>query len=485
MSNQYLAKPGQYTYTPVLGFSSIHGLKNLNNPTKENICGQRATWWDDHSILDPNHQYVFINPTTTGTQFSNEGTEVRDRITQDTDAYIMCDSGGFQVMTNEDAYVADHADETDWRNAQIHPETLAEFQVANSDAGIVFDFPPYPPDAKGGRYYGEDSWQDWKDDVFREWLSISEDNTERMFDVWDDMGIDSEHPFERIGVVQGQPAKEGRVDSLLREWHQGAESVGEYDAWALSPKPASSAGQVALHLGHAANSLQDVDHIHVLMVGGALNKILCSYYALKTGQWVTSDSSNHTIGARYRRYAVPRTGSYTRSLTMTEREVEDREEAVQEATRFDMMPCRCSVCSTIEEEHGIEFFTEENEEQDATIAYKAMVLHNIHVDLERERYFQALLRAHYGDGLLTEPTITNSGVKSGGNEFWRSLNSQIRESKVVDLYHGMRFIEECVENGMEEADSKYKIKPAPDVQDGTIERQHSADNSALDVPIHK
>lgn len=478
-------RPGGYAFLPVFGFNEGHvavrrftqrydmdmedwweedgteGKMFDDDDVEEEpmyLDGKELSWWEDESIM-PKHPFMLINPVGFTTADADRR-DFRDLFRlQKGEQFVFSDSGGYQLMSmGDEAEIVDSVAEHEFQDLSVYPERLVEWQVTNADAGATIDFPPYNisgdanfPDAAS---YGEDWLEFWQ--MRKE---KSRDMVNRMASYLDELrdhGYEGARDYIFSPVIHGKPNPGGKLHGLVEEWHKSmaaaAMNAGLHHqprGWVLKPEPSHSFGQIALHLGYAAEALQDADYIHVLMVGGLLQKTLLMYYASRTDQFVTSDASSYAAGGKRRQFDLPKTAR-RRSVIITNRTDEEREDSTLDASRLDRYPCRCPVCSTVERERGYEWVTTgTGSARNATLN-----LHNLHQALSIERTLDALIRE--------EEFSVETGGQPTGDEFWRFVSTITSDVKVQYLYDAMDYVRLCLEEGQEEAQREYSI----DWQDG-------------------
>lgn len=502
-SVQDAMRPGEYGFLPVFGFNEAnvsakkyvekHGLDvgrvDIDSPTE--IAGKELSWWDDDSII-PKHPMVLVNPLG----FSYVDHDVYDfRETfrfRKGEHFIFSDSGGYQLMSMEDAEIVDSREEHNFDRYKVYPERLVEWQVANADAGATIDFPPY-------NISGDAAFPDSIEHT-QEWVGFFDSRRDRSADMTmrmashlreiRDQGDDQADDFIFTPVLHGKPNPEGETELYLRQWHESMENAAntggiEPRGWVLKPEPAANFGQVAFHLGYAAEYLDDAQYLHVLMVGGLLQKTLIQYYAMNSDQFVTSDASSYAAGGKRRQFDLPKTAT-RRSVILSDRSdeehddriyfsgigearqrgydesdltiIEDKEEQEkhdakyyadiprQSISRLDRYPCRCPACSLVERKKGIEFITEGS----GSARSVTLNMHNLHQALSVERTFDALMRED-------DVQIVETDGEPKGNDFWRYVRSMGKEARIRDLYKAMDFIRVAQSHGFEEANSRYRI----------------------------
>lgn len=494
---------GEYRYCPVFAFSEAHvlsrhyveqeGLDAVDSLPNEmpdvptTIAGKRMSWWNDDSLV-PKHPFFLINPLDFKVVDVDEVDmrEVYDY--QRGDQFVFADSGGYQIMSRPEAGVV-NAEEHNSDEAKIHPETLVDWQIRNADAGASLDLPPYEITGDNAELDYIEYTEEWHE-LFQQRKEESAEMAGRMAGQVakrrEDWGEIAEQ-YIYSPVIQGKFSP--KVDAeLVREWHESVREASEKQGvtprgWTLSPKPSQSMGQLAGFLGYAADELDDAIFVHALMVGGKVRKALLMFYAMLTNTFVTSDSSSHTIGDRYRKMYTPNTalgrqifvpsqtgrtntvyfermdeaeeqgipvGELSTLETQDERQEHDARyvaEVDADEISLDRFPCNCTVCSTIDEEYGIDFITEGNQSPHGV----AINLHNLMEMMKVEQTVYALLRKE-------EKPIVETDGRPGKSEFWRYMRSIVTENRLEDLYRAMDFIRLSRADGLDEAFSKYTIK---------------------------
>lgn len=492
---------GRYAFLPVFGFSISHTV--LRRYMQENeinhrltdeaidepneVDGKELSWWKEDSIT-PKHQFFLINPFNVRSVDSTENSLREIYGYHRGDHFVFADSGGYQVMSLDDTEIVEES-KHDPQKAQIHPESLVDWQIRNADAGASLDMPPYDitTDASGLDRVGySDEWLE----LFEQRKNESAELAGRMarrLNRRREEGNELAENYLYSPVIQGK--SHPKVDGeLIEEWHEAVLSACEAEGvtpkgWTLSPKPAVNIGQLAAMLGHAADKLQDAEYIHALMVGGKFRKALLIYYAMLTDQFVTSDSSSHGIGSQYRKMWLPDTairrtifipnegrseqtvyfdnlheahqkGYEVKDLEAIDSKEEQREYGGRykstidtgEVNPLERLPCRCQVCETVERTHGMEYITENGGSSYTAI----MDLHNLVQMLQIDRVMDTLI--HNCDmGIET-------GGNPEGNQFWRYMDSFSSENRVDDLFSAMDFVRVAYTRGIEEAYSRYTIK---------------------------
>jgi hypothetical protein len=464
-----MLRHGEYAFLPVFGFneSNVAARKyaikygfeedgsviNVRDDEPLEIGGKELTWWEDNSIM-PKHPFMLVNPLG----FASVDPDVHNfrkvfRVAKG-EHFVFSDSGGYQLMsmTGEDgkteARIVESRDEHSFTDYNVYPERLLEWQVANADAGATIDYPPYNLSGSGSfpdkAEWGPE-WLDFYDMRRDKSAGMTERMSTRLREMRDE-GNDQAEDYIFMPVIHGKPDP-NIPHRLIEKWHRSMDAASEVDpnGWVLKPEPASNFGQIALHLGYANQHLQDADYIHVLMVGGLLQKTLLMYYAKKSDHFVTSDASSYAAGGKRRQFDLPKTAT-RRSVIISSRD-DDEDNAAANPNRLDRYPCRCAVCSTVEQELGFEFVTDGS----GSARSVSLNLHNLQQTLNVERTLDALLRED-------EVTLVETGGEPTGSEFWRYVKTLSSEKPVYDLYRAMDYVRLAVDEGLSVANDTYRIK---------------------------
>lgn len=465
-------RSGEYRFLPVFGFnesniaarkySQQNGFGDEDTIINQNdepltIGGKELTWWEDESIM-PKHPFMLVNPLG----FASVDPDVHNfrdvfRCSKG-DQFVFSDSGGYQLMSmtgengKTEAKIVETRDEHDFKDYRVYPERLMEWQTKNADAGATIDFPPYNISGDSSFPDAVQHTPEWKE-FYQMRRDKSADMTYRMATRLSELKEDGDEDAQDYifaPVIHGKPNPEGYTHEYIAEWHEAmrekAELAGiEPRGWVMKPEPAKNYGQVALHLAYAQEYLQDAEFIHVLMVGGLLQKTLLMYYAMNSDHFVTSDSSSYAAGGKRRQFKLPKTAT-RRSVIISSRD-DDDDKAAMNPTRLDRYPCRCMVCSTVEQDLGYEFVTEGS----GSARSVSLNLHNLQQELNVERTLDALLREE-------DTTIVETGGEPTGSEFWRYIKTMAQDKSVKDLYRAMDYVRISQEEGLDAANDTYRVR---------------------------
>lgn len=457
---------GEYRFTPVLGkgggpaLIASHGDNFPTTLGEPSFIGKRRklyepvpigesqdeyvtigdkqmTWWEENSII-PCYPYVFINPVNEQTVDPDEYS-FRRSFRFDDDTFVICDSGGYQIMTGS-GDMAPTREDHEFSSGSVHPLELVEWQVRNADAGIVLDFPPY------GEEVGRDQYHKWRSVVYEPYMDQSVQNAKVMSERLAQMrrdGDDKAQEFNLLGVIQGDRCtEEASPWHLVEEYHSAMEqALPAVDGWALSAKPSGDLLDHATHLTYAATELQEYEHIHVLQVSGSKHRAVLDYFARLTGFFVTSDASSHLRGVRYGKMEVP-------SAVGTDLDVGTKSDF-----DFGQYPCSCPVCRAAREKVGDDYLTADSE-----LSGHLLNLHNLYQALQFHSTSSALLEACMEDDstdLLGDLSVADESIDiKNSNRFWQWLSRRYSDNTVAKIWQAMAAIREAVDNGRDSVVAK-------------------------------
>lgn len=468
-STDHLMVDGEYRYMPVFGFNINHVCTvpyrdaDADDYEFDSIWVGDAllSWWEENAIT-PRHQYVLVNPIDAVKNTNHVSNDVPFREIfrfAKGEQLVISDSGGFQIVSRDNAGRVDDRKDHVWTQERLHPLEVLDWQVENADAGTILDHPPYVTEGESSIFNAEDEDQDeWLDELFEPFLEKTAENAEAACKYLEELREEGDRraeDFKLLGVIQGHTYDKPDAPcwEMLRRWHEKVDKAGEYDGWALSPTPCTSLGQIAMHLAFAHNNC-DEKWLHVLQVGSSVNIALIQFYAMLSDKFVTSDASSHNRGSKYRQFVLP--PGYGRSLQITDRE-----------DRFERHPCNCQVCKTVEETYGFEYIGDDaDSKRNATIN-----LHNLTMQLQSQRILDSLMRAE-GEDVIAGLKATSTGdIERFISPFWKQLKDVTTKSKIRDLYAAMLYLFCSVKNGMKDKHTIYIKRPEyRDVDEGEDER---------------
>ena len=470
-STDHLVRSGEYDYLPVFGFNINHvctvPYRDADADDYEFdsifIGDKLLSWWERDSIT-PFHPYLLLNPidSVKNTNHTADDVPYREIFRLPKGRQLaFCDSGGFQMVSRDEAGRVDDEEDHYWQDALLHPETVLDWQINNADAGPILDHPPYVTEGESSIFSVDGDVTGWIDDPFYSYLQKTAENAQTMSDHLDSRREEGDmraEDYKMFGVIQGHtydpdsisfdPLPDcleeddyGKNESrphwyMLERWHKEIKKArDDWRGWALSPTPCTSPGQIALHLAYAHNNCQEAEWFHVLQVGSAINISLIQFYSMiADDKFVTSDASSHNRGSKYRQFMLP--PGFGSSVKITDRE-----------DKFERHPCNCKVCETVENEHGFEYIGDgADSKRNAT-----MNLHNLAMQLNSQRIQNSLMRAKRDD-ILAGLKLNRSGdeILKAKTDFWKQMMDATTKSKIKQIYRAMLYLYASMENGMQE-----------------------------------
>lgn len=434
-------RDGECVFTPALSVT----MSNFFAKDYSDIeCGDyRLTWWEDDSIV-PKHPFMLINPVAWAMGDVGVEWDVTDKLQVDPseDTYVFVDSGGFQVKSFDEAMMTSSRDMHDFSKLRIHPEKLLEWQVTNGTAGAILDIPPYVADKSETviEKVEADSYDEWYDAAFKPSLEESKEIARTMSEHRKEIGADE---YSLFGVVHGFPKRNTSMphDSILK-WYEGIQDAGDFDGIAFGVK-SSNVGKTALTLSFAANHLEE-RHLHMLGSSSLLHRVLVDFFLELNPEFsVTMDSTGFTVGGKYRQMINP-------LMPGSEFICSNRDTEIQ-PLQTDFYPCRCVVCSRVEEAQGRPNYYLSG---DSTEVSTAMNMHNLQIMLQQHQTLSAF--AHTHGKQLVEDYSRDEGVLNG-NQFWKIFSKIFSKENVDQIYECMKFIKIATEHDLQKATERFDV----------------------------
>jgi hypothetical protein len=175
-------------------------------------------WMHPIHYLDPSTPEIYYGKVLLS-YFHWQGFEVKWKGQGQT---IFGDSGGYSVVTG---------------GAQIDPEEVIRWQLANCTRGVMLDIPPYRPSSSIQFTGSAAEW--WAESMQRTRL-----NVERAFRIYSDAQIAAEMAQQDLGFgwwgcIQGESRDQ------MQEWYEMVSAIYPFngwaadEGWALAPKPST------------------------------------------------------------------------------------------------------------------------------------------------------------------------------------------------------------------------------------------------------
>lgn len=441
-----VASSNDISYIPVASSKMARLQTRLDEDIGKTVNGKRLGWWYPDSLMGQ-YPWLLINPLTMSDSIQRDSTAREHMEAHHGEVFVMGDSGGYQIANANGLEVTYDLAQHDGKN-YIHPQRIAEWQIANADVGTMLETPPYSYSASEGKFT-EHTWEDWYEQTFVPSLENSKDNTEIMADRVEELGHEA---YDFMAIMHGIPRQDGRgpVDQAHQEWFDAIDPLYDWDCWALALGSADNPGLLAFGLGWFADNV-DVNVFHALGQGSAWARILCKLYAQETDTFVTHDGTSFKMGSLYSQINLPST--YLDTVRMSERDDED-EGIDHDTLPPKRLPTGGIVARQVEQSIGTE---ELFENRPATERSVVMDLCNLNHLLRRFSFIDAYLES-YGTDIMNHVTIDEgTGEIESKSPFWNMLASWFSESRVLEIYYAMEFLIKSIEDGFDEAAEEYTV----------------------------
>jgi len=442
-----VASTNDVSYIPVASSKMARLQTRLNEDIGKTVNGKRLGWWYPDSLMGQ-HPFLLINPLTMSPSIQRETTAREHMEAHRGEVFVMGDSGGYQISNANGLEVTYDLNEHDGKNF-IHPQRIAEWQIANADVGTMLETPPYSYSKAEGKF-SEHTWQDWYEQTFVPSLENSRKNTEIMSDRVDEIGHEG---YDFMAIMHGIPRQDGNgpIDQAHQEWYDAIEPIRDWDSWALALGSADNPGLLTFGLGWFAENVE-CDVFHALGQGNAWARILCKLYAQETDTFVTHDGTGFKMGSFYSQMHLPST--YLDTVRMTERDEDDGGGVDHDTLAPHRMPCGCIVCRQVDQSVGTESLFADRPATERSIV---MDLHNLNHLVRRFRFIDAYLE-DYGTDIMDHVKIDEgTGEIESKSPFWNLLAEWFSESRVLEIYYAMDFLITSIFDGFDEAADKYTI----------------------------
>jgi len=360
-------------YVPAISTSS-HLLQEINN--------FKTNWWKPYGFF--HHPYLLMSAYY---GLKNEK-DFRKKIGFPDDGILVGDSGGFQNVSLK---------------ANLSPIEVLKWEENNCDIGIILDIPPY--NLVGLAAFG-------KMKEFNKSLQQTYENAKKMYE-------EKSTKMKLYGVIQGQTYKQ------KIEWMKKMMEIGDFDGYALSPKPSDSLFEIASHLLIALEN--GIKNMHILQVSGIQERMILNYFFKEIDDgFITYDSATYMRWAA--EFRIKKYGFFVNKMIRINEKLD---------LPFDF--CDCSVCSNI---------TIEDQKVKGARANSLMALHNLNMVLQESKVMDLLAR-NYGkdnrEGFLNALSplakqvckfidlSLKEGCKKAHNVFDRKMIKDRESSKQTNL----------------------------------------------------
>ncbi|QDP57872.1 MAG: hypothetical protein Unbinned1693contig1002_16 [Prokaryotic dsDNA virus sp.] len=310
------------------------------------------------------------------------------------DCYIFGDSGGFQNVTLQ---------------ANLDPLEILKWQENNCSAGLILDQPPFER-IEGSAQFGKCSMK-----TFNKSLNKTIENAKLA------LKNRSNPKFKLFGVIQGDDQK--RREKWFNAMRDVEKECGEFDGWALSPKPSIDIKEIAQHMILLHNNKIDKP-MHVLQVTGFETMAIVAYLSTKFKSYVTVDSSSFSIGRRYGSYCCPH--DFKKLYDLGKRK----------QNTLKSLPCMCPVCSTLKWQDIVG----EYEEGIKSVPGHLISMHNMYQTIKYAKFlnsikndkniFLAFCKQEFGQKFINVVNYIDCSIKEGHAKGLR--NHIIQSMNILD-----------------------------------------------------
>lgn len=267
-----------FRYLPVLG---------------ERFISKNVYWWRKDNEHYSTNQFL-VSPTVTGLRTT------RKTLFPDGDdtAFILADSGGFQILT---------------RNLKFSQLDILRWQEEIADVGIMLDYPCYVPGLSERQL----------DDLYEKSLERTKDNAVIL--------SNTSTSIKLYGAVHGRD-----FPTQLR-WFRELDDVYQFDGYAITISQTSPLPQMDKIITSALMAKEIGRPCHFLGGGHVKALFMFARLAHLLKQDISCDTSSYVVGARFGIYFMPTfLGGNQQSIFMAE--------DIEKRNVLESLPCRCSAC---------------------------------------------------------------------------------------------------------------------------------------------
>lgn len=303
---------------------------------KDNINGYALDWWQPSALykIDAGLISAWYLYMRCGDYF----TKFREQIKFPSDKLFIIDSGGFEILQSQNT--TDKAQLNVLHN--LDQLKVLRIQEANADIGFILDRPPFITKINQD---GTKEFLIHDQKFFDSAKEFTANNTK--------IALENRSPTSKLllyGVLQGKEY------SHLQDWYNSMKMY-PVDGWALAPKPLGDYYNLALYLFFIIENNITVP-LHFLGSTN-FNCIALIIYLLRKDKnnipyyssLLTSDSTSHDTGAKYRKYNLPGSNfQITVGRIENETDIDLLGNTIITAAKnsqtipLDFLPCDCPIC---------------------------------------------------------------------------------------------------------------------------------------------
>ncbi len=296
---------------------------------KDYLNGHDLNWWTSNALYQVDAAllscwYLYMRCGEYHTQF-------RKQIQFPDDKLFILDSGGYEVLTQMNT--------KDKKQLEVLHNLdqlkVLKIQEANADIGFVLDRPPFIT------RISEDGSKEFlihNDEFFDSAMKFTARNTEIAL-----KNRSSDSKLKVYGVLQS------REYNNLQKWYDSMKH-NKVDGWALAPKPLGEYNNLMMYIGFVTDQHINLP-LHFLGSTSFPCLALMIYFSQYYPHLITSDSTSHEVGAKYRRYNLL-VNNYQITVgqdkDVTEQDILGNtiitSHKNSQTIPLDFLPCDCPIC---------------------------------------------------------------------------------------------------------------------------------------------
>jgi len=252
--------------------------------------GKPLTFWQPESLV---HYPYMLMSAWYGLKVGL-GSEWRD--SRDTkDVFVLGDSGGFQAVTQGEKLDSE----------KFNARKVIDWQNENVNVGLILDVPPFKAQIREQKGIAKES-------------NLAVDNRTKAqiaaFGIEADFELCMNKTAENAKIMRNRQEKcllygviQGTTQSKMEAWHKAVSKAGDFEGWALAPKPNDDYDLIYLMMKYAYNKLQTP--LHFLQLGGPRASVMIERFSKVYDHNMTYDNSTpFKLGGVFRIFQTARDG---------------------------------------------------------------------------------------------------------------------------------------------------------------------------------
>ncbi len=322
----------KFIYTPAISEQSLNVLLASNKVMfreKDYLNGHDLNWWTKNSLFQVDSgllsaYYIYMRCGDYHTKF-------REQIQFPTDKLFILDSGGYELLTHQSTTDKKHLETI----KNLDQLKVLKIQEANANIGFILDRPPFITRINADK---TKEFLIHSDEFFTSAMKFTASNTA--------IALANRSPNSKLllyGILQG------REYSHLQMWYDSMKNY-PVDGWALAPKPLGDYNNLMMYIGFLYDNKINVP-IHFLGSTNFLCLALMIYLSKYYPHLITSDSTSHDTGAKYRKYNLLVNNfqiTVGQDKDITEQDLLGNtiitSHKNSQTIPLDFLPCDCPIC---------------------------------------------------------------------------------------------------------------------------------------------